>query len=441
MEAFIPDIPRAYTALAEWLACVVCVSMLEKRFRPAWEYAAAVLLLGAFYGLHRAAGALPVVFWIPGMAAAVLLMLAAVLLLAKVNFVQAVYFTGRAFIIAEFAASLEWQFHHYITDSAGFRADAAFDLIFLFFVYALVFFPIFVLERRYRGANLRLKATAIDMLVSAEIALIIFFIGNVSFISRNTPISGSFAGDVYYIRTLVNLCGVILLYALQEQRLLLHAKLGIAEMQKLLDRQYEQYRMSKEAVESVNRKYHDIKHQIAAVRAERNAQKREGYLEELEAGIKNIYTQYSTGNGVLDIILTNKTAYCVERGINFTCVADGSRLGFLEIADLCSLAGNAIDNAVEYAEKLEDPEKRLVKAAVYGKEGILMFRFENYIEEAPQFSDGFPVSTKADRKNHGYGIKSIKAVADKYGGAMNIEIKGNWFILSVMIPLDNTGKK
>ena len=123
-------------------------------------------------------------------------------------------------------------------------------------------------------------------------------------------------------------------------------------------RQYEQYNLSKENIEIINRKYHDLKHQIAVVRAERNSDKREQYLQEMENDIKMYEAQNKTGNKVLDTILTGKHLYCVQHEINFTCVADGMLLDFMNLMDICTIFGNALDNAIECVEKIGDKSKR-----------------------------------------------------------------------------------
>ncbi len=52
----------------------------------------------------------------------------------------------------------------------------------------------------------------------------------------------------------------------------------------LLHTQYAQYRMSRENMELINHKYHDLKHQIAVLRKESDLDKREAYLDEIEQG-------------------------------------------------------------------------------------------------------------------------------------------------------------
>ena len=73
--------------------------------------------------------------------------------------------------------------------------------------------------------------------------------------------------------------------------------------------------------------------------------------------------------------------------------------------------------------------------AVYSKKGFLMIQCENYCPEAVTFQNGVPVTTKGDADYHGYGIKSIRYTAQKYGGSVTIEVEDSWFRMNILIPL------
>ena len=112
-------------------------------------------------------------------------------------------------------------------------------------------------------------------------------------------------------------------------------------VQNVLQNQYAQYKQSKESIELINYKYHDLKHQIAVLRSEADPGKREAFLDKMEADIKKYESQNKTGNKVLDTVLTTKSLYCAKHNITFTCVADGTLLDFIDVMDICSIFGNA----------------------------------------------------------------------------------------------------
>ena len=198
-------------------------------------------------------------------------------------------------------------------------------------------------------------------------------------------------------------------------------------MDSVLRRQYEQYQQSRESVRLINRYCHDLKLQIAAIRAEQDPGKKAAALDEMESGIQMYEARNKTGNAVLDTLLTAKSIFCQQHDINFTCVADGHLLDFMPTGDICTLVGTALDNATESVQTLADPEKRLIRTAIYAQHGFVMLRFENYCEvPVPLDDDGMPP--------HGYGIRTVRATAEKYGGTVTVHCEDNWFILRVLVP-------
>ena len=64
-----------------------------------------------------------------------------------------------------------------------------------------------------------------------------------------------------------------------------------------------------------------------------------------------------------------------------------------------------------------------------------MICLENYCEEKLDLLQGFPDTTKEDKKNHGYGLKSIRYTIEKYRGTMTLHTENNWFVMRILIPL------
>ena len=135
--------------------------------------------------------------------------------------------------------------------------------------------------------------------------------------------------------------------------------------------------------------------------------------------------------------MTSKSLYCDNHGITLTSVVDGKLLDFMETMDICSIFGNALDNAIESVIKLEDKEKRLIHVTVSQQKSFLMIRVENYFEGGLEYAKGQLESTKKEKAFHGYGIKSIRYTVNKYDGAVDIDTKDNWFNLKILIPLKN----
>ena len=223
-------------------------------------------------------------------------------------------------------------------------------------------------------------------------------------VTKNTPFSGQYSFEIANIRTLVDLAGIAMLYAHLVQCSQTKMRRELETIQNVLQNQYQQYKQSRESVDLINYKYHDLKHQIAVLRSEQDPDKRNAFLNQMEEEIKQYELQNKTGNHVLDTILTSKSLYCNKHGITLTSVADGSLLEFMDTMDICSIFGNALDNAIECE---------------------LKFRIKR----------GGLATKKKEKMFHGYGIKSIKYTVDKYGGAVHIDAEKQWFDLKILIPL------
>ena len=112
----------------------------------------------------------------------------------------------------------------------------------------------------------------------------------------------------------------------------------------------------------------------------------------MEQNIRQYEAENKTGNPVLDTLLTAKTMECQQENITITSVADGRMLGFLTIRELCTIVGVALDNAIAAVRAEPDPEKRLIKVAVYSQGGFAMLRFEPLYRDCPRTGCGRPAA-------------------------------------------------
>lgn len=433
-QIVISDIPRIFTALAEWLACVVYLSQCPKRMKGT-KYKAVV---GGFLLLQclwlELTGTLELVFWIPCMMAAVGLMFGFIVLCGDIPTAGAGYCTARAFLLAELIASLEWQLYYYAAYSLGYLSNIV-SLAFLGIIYSVGFLLVWSLECRWQDSRSISSFSAAELWPPVVIALTSFVMSNLSFIYSNTPFSSTGAMEILNIRTLVALSGFITLYAYHSQRGKLFAERELSALQSILQNQYVQYRQSRESIDVINRKYHDLKHQIAVLRAEQDAGKRLAFLDQMEDEIKSYEAQNKTGNSVLDTVLTGKSLYCSKHQIELTCMADGAQLSFMNVMDICTIFGNSLDNAIEYEMTIPEKEKRLIHLSVFTRKNFLVIRVKNYFEGQISLREGLPVTTKSDANYHGFGLKSIRCACEKYGGSMKLDTQNSWFTIQLLIPL------
>lgn len=430
----LPDIPRELTALAEWLGCMVYILLRQRRVPTRCTALLSVGALVALLAVHRVADLLPLGLWTLGMAAAVATMYAFIRLATGLGGRDTGYVTARAFVLAELVASLHWQLHTFFFVSNG-RNDLTWQWLHGAVVYASAFALATLLESGHIKPRRTLSVSGRELASAAGIAGATFFVSNLSFLNANTPFSGRLGAEVFLIRTLVCLFGFVALYAQQGQRMQQRARLEVGVMDAMLEQQHAQYLQFKRNIETVNRKYHDLKHQIGVIRAEPDPARRAEHLDGLEASIAGYAAHVETGHGVLDVILTSKSQLFAEAEVDFTCVVDGAVLGFVPAMDLAALFGNALDNAYEAVMAVPQPDRRLVKVSVSGRDSFALITVENYFHGELATEDGEIVTRKADRTRHGYGLRSIRHTAEKHGGSMTVSTQSSWFSLRILIPL------
>lgn len=198
-------------------------------------------------------------------------------------------------------------------------------------------------------------------------------------------------------------------------------------MRELLHQQRVQYETSRDNSQLVNEKYHDLKHLLSDFRG----RVPDDQLDKLEQHISVYDACIQTGCEVLDVVLAEKQVQCSQRGIQITCYADGAALNFMEKLDLYSLLNNALTNAIEATEKLPAGE-RFVTLTVAQEEGMVTIHVENSCEQPAEIEDGLPKSQR-DPRYHGFGMKSMVRVAEKYDGSLAAKYRDHMFNLDIIL--------
>ena len=440
METIYQDIPRFYTALAEWGACVIYICLIKKRFNNKITVALSTLFLVAQIALLVPTGDLPTVWWIPCMVAAALLMYLFIYTVGNVHSITAAYLCARAFLIAEFTASFQWQLDCYLNARVDVEHFVFAKIVMLVVIYTAIFVLVAFMEKPLMNPEYLNKITYKEFIAVIAIVAVAFTFSNLSFIWKNTPFSSGFRSDIFNIRTLFDLAGMTILYAYQSRVCELMAESEIVTMDSMLKSQYNQYRNYQESIDLINMKYHDLKHQIAGLRAETDIDKRTEWLDAMEDDIRGFESVTNTGNKVLDTIIAGKIMHGQKYDIKFTCVIDGKLLEFMHVTDICTIFGNAIDKAIENVVMIKDIEKRIIHVTVSAKNKFVLIQFQNYCEVKPnEDKRGIRLfeSSKADKRNHGFGLKSIQYTVDKYDGTMKAGMNKDWFELTILIPCSN----
>lgn len=202
-------------------------------------------------------------------------------------------------------------------------------------------------------------------------------------------------------------------------------------LENVIDRQKSQYQLMKDNVDMVNIKCHDMKQQISMYenRIDREA------LQEIKSIIHVYDTTFRTGNEVLDVFLQEKLLRCEGEQIKMDCIVDGKCVDFIRPSDLYTLVGNAIDNAMEAVRKIPNPEKRLISLSIREAMNMALIHVDNEYTGDIEMNNGLPRSTKGDDLNHGFGVRSMCLIAEKYKGTLSVALEDNRFNINILIPI------
>lgn len=212
-------------------------------------------------------------------------------------------------------------------------------------------------------------------------------------------------------------------------------KTNAAMEKQLRELQYRQYHIFHENIETINHKCHDLKHMIGALRSEADSPKRNELLQELEQAVMIYDSHMNTGNEALNALLANAWLTCEHKQIQWTCLADGNAINFMDSFDLYILLGNALDNAVESVSGLAELEHRFLSVNIWKKKELCFIKIENYCRENLHFVNGLPVTTKRNKREHGFGGESIRSVVERYHGEFHMAAEDHIFTLDIMFPI------
>ncbi|WP_228065076.1 ATP-binding protein [Streptococcus cuniculi] len=434
MITHFPDIPRVYTALSESIACCLVCFPLILTMNWLRRLRSLALIIGLQLLLQWVAGQFPILLWTVGMFLNICWMFASIYLIGVHQKKTALYLTAKAFIAAELVAALAWHLYCltiYQQPVDNLWMQAAFMLI----ITSLAFLLFHQQNKKINLEELQHITETRVVWVAIFTSLIIFMLSNIGFILSGI-LQFQDSTSIFILRTTVNFSGLLLLLTQESQQYDRYLREELTAIHNMFQLQYKQYQAYRENSDLISRKAHDLKHQLYIIQQEADKQKQQQYLKEMTIAIQHFEAKIETGNPVLDTILTQKNQYCLQNGINFTCIVQGESLHFMDIMDISALFGNAIDNAIEAVEQIPNPEQRLMTLKVSQHSQFIVIRLDNYDISNLDLSTGqFPKTSKADKDFHGIGLKSMAFIVQKYGGNLTLTKEDYWVQLKILLPL------
>ncbi len=204
------------------------------------------------------------------------------------------------------------------------------------------------------------------------------------------------------------------------------------DMQRSLLRSREsQYRFSRELIDRINLKAHDLKKQLNYLKGSTVDQ--DAFLAEMETLADTYDATFHTENDALNVVLTEKSMLCLARQIPFSFTGSGKGMDFLRGIDLYTLFANLLDNAIEASMHLEK-EKRNIHLAVKQQFDFISIHCANRFSGRLIEQGGVLFTIKADREEHGYGFRSMEEIAERYDGSVSHHTDGDLFVVNILLP-------
>lgn len=211
--------------------------------------------------------------------------------------------------------------------------------------------------------------------------------------------------------------------AVHAEQLSMIAK-NMEEQKKLMEEFYEQK--------------HNLINELTALRGGMNQETNEETIRNLDKilaryhGMESVST---SGNDTVDAIINAKYATAKEYGIAFHLHISVPEELAVEPCDLGVVIGNALDNAITSVKECTDSEKIIEISMGVRKNAWIMVMKNPYEHAIKRNRSGEILSCKPEKRKHGYGLRSIRRIANDYAGDVIIDTKNGLFSLTIVLNL------
>lgn len=204
----------------------------------------------------------------------------------------------------------------------------------------------------------------------------------------------------------------------------------INEMNQMyLDAQKNHYERMKQ-VEADTRKFrHDIVNHINILQGLMTDGKHElaeNYLGEINVNMNKIQPIIRTGSDIVDAIVHEKYEKARENQIAFELTGVFPDKLLISNYDICTILANALDNAIEACQKVED--YRYIRIEIRSHQAMLHMTICNSIQGAVSFA-----TTKRNKQYHGYGLNNLKECVERNRGQVEIRCSDGEFVLDIVV--------
>ncbi len=139
----------------------------------------------------------------------------------------------------------------------------------------------------------------------------------------------------------------------------------------------------------------------------------------------------NSGNHIIDAVLQAKLRDAKKNGIMMDIDIKLGEKILIDPVQLGIVLGCAVDNAVEGAAKVPNGREKRVSLNVSTITGRLLIECKNTVAE--DFDTARMSTTKSDKRNHGYGMRNISHITERYDGSAIFMCENRAFSLSLSL--------
>ena len=289
-------------------------------------------------------------------------------------------------------------------------------------------YVICMLTRKILGKNLdklHIKNTIpLYLTISVDILFVVITGSIITIIQPETQYLLFVITLIVYILILFNL--ILLMYFVHCKEIEYSNNINLSKMES----DYKYYKGKMEDNLRLQELLHDFKNHLLILKSEIQNDQKIDYIDTIEKSFSFYENRYDTENIYLNIILNEKVLLAQEKNILFDIQMTYTSFQNFTPEDICSLFGNAIDNAIEACEKIPIENRRFIKIRICRKGNFILIVFSN---SSPNLT--LDINTKKrDTLLHGHGLNNIRKCIFKYNGTMQITNSNNVFNLFILIP-------
>jgi hypothetical protein len=178
---------------------------------------------------------------------------------------------------------------------------------------------------------------------------------------------------------------------------------------------------------------HDIKNRLIAIIGLLKESKTEKAIQIIEKNLNWIDEKndivVNSGNPIIDAILHSKICEAKDKDISISIFSKLTEKIKIDEIELAIVLGNALDNAIEAVEKIIEKDKNPIKVSLITTQDRISISISNTVKEHIDIAK--LQTTKNNKEKHGYGIKSIKAIAQKYDGMVLFSCEEKIFTVNI----------